>query len=1134
MRNIAVTRRIPGYCTLCRSRCGTLNTVDGDGLVAVEADPAHPTGQATCAKGRAAPELVHARDRILYPLKRTRPKGDADPGWQRIDWDVALAEIADRLADYRARLGAESVAFSVTTPSGTPMSDSIDWVERFIRRYGSPNTIYATELCNWHKDVAHQFTFGCGMPVADYARARLNILWGHNPSSVWLAQAARVAKGRTLLVVDPRATAHARAADLWLRIRPGTDDALALGLARLLIEQRRIDHDFVRRWSNAGFLVDEASGALLRAERFDEHAQGYVAWSRTGHGAFTVDTRTPMPAAHADDLCLHGRYEVTLANGDTVTCRPAFDHYRRACAPWTLARTAEVTGLAPDDIRRAADMIAAAGPAVSYHGWTGIGQHANATQTERAIATLYALTGSFDRIGGNRIYGPLPANGVNDPSLLEATQRAKALGIDTRPLGPPATGWVTAADVYDAVLDDKPYAVKALFGFGANFLVSQPGTERGQRALEALEFHVHCDLFHTPTNAYADILLPINTPWEREGLRLGFEVDADAAAHVQLRPRMVAPRGESRADYDVAMALACRLGMAGDFFGGDIEAGWDYMLEPLGLDVDTLRAEPGGRRVELDSGERKYARVNADGEAAGFATPSRRVEFYSEMLHVHGYPAVPQARAPAAAQPGRPLRLVTVKDGYYCHSQHRQISSLRRRSPDPRVALSPGAAAQRGLGAGQWVAVEGATGSAHLRLTIDDALEDDVAIADYGWWQACDDLGLPGAPISGAATRNINAVIDDTARDPVSGAIALRSARCEVRALAGATGWAGYRAFRVMAIQRESEAVASVILQPVDGAPLAGFRPGQHLPLRFALANGEAAERFYSLSGAALDTPRTYRISVKRLARAGEGAPGVVSTHINEALREGDVVEARMPAGRFTLPTRHDAPIVLIAGGIGITPFLSLLETLAASDDDAMPEIHLVYANRHGASHAFAARLRALQARLPRLNVSDLYSAPRATDEPGRDYHRAGRLDDRVIADDWIARRARFYLCGPDALMAQARTLLAARGVFDFEIFSEAFTAPAPVDRAGLAPQRVHLARSGITIDWTPTHASILDCADRHGVELPSGCRAGQCESCALRLVSGRVQTAVDTAALADDVCLTCQAVPLTDIELDA
>ena len=96
----------------------------------------------------------------------------------------------------RCEIGPEAVAFAVTTPSGTGMSDSIDWVERFIRLFGSPNNVYGTEVCNWHKDHTHAYTFGCGIPVAQYAKARLIMLWGHNPSNVWLAQAGKIAEGR--------------------------------------------------------------------------------------------------------------------------------------------------------------------------------------------------------------------------------------------------------------------------------------------------------------------------------------------------------------------------------------------------------------------------------------------------------------------------------------------------------------------------------------------------------------------------------------------------------------------------------------------------------------------------------------------------------------------------------------------------------------------------------------------------------------------------------------------------------------------------------------------------------------------------------------------------------------------------
>ncbi|MES4992606.1 molybdopterin-dependent oxidoreductase [Agrobacterium radiobacter] len=142
-------------------------------------------------KGRAAPEIVHSTDRLLYPLRRTTPKGSTDPGWVRISWDEALAETAASLGRIRAQSGAEAVAFSVTTPSGTPISDSIDWIERFIRHFGSPNACYGTEICNWHKDFAHAFTFGSGMPAADYPNAETIMLWGHN-----YCAAIRMRRGR--------------------------------------------------------------------------------------------------------------------------------------------------------------------------------------------------------------------------------------------------------------------------------------------------------------------------------------------------------------------------------------------------------------------------------------------------------------------------------------------------------------------------------------------------------------------------------------------------------------------------------------------------------------------------------------------------------------------------------------------------------------------------------------------------------------------------------------------------------------------------------------------------------------------------------------------------------------------------
>src|SRR5512142_1751147 len=116
------SQRIPGYCAMCVSRCGSIAVVENGRFVALEPSPSHPTGKAICAKGRAAPELVYHKDRLRYPLKRTRSKGDPDPGWQQISWEEALDITATRMREIAEENGPESVAFSMVSPS-TSASD---------------------------------------------------------------------------------------------------------------------------------------------------------------------------------------------------------------------------------------------------------------------------------------------------------------------------------------------------------------------------------------------------------------------------------------------------------------------------------------------------------------------------------------------------------------------------------------------------------------------------------------------------------------------------------------------------------------------------------------------------------------------------------------------------------------------------------------------------------------------------------------------------------------------------------------------------------------------------------------------------------------------------------------------------
>lgn len=1143
-----------GYCTLCRSRCGTLNTIHNDALIRVEPDTSHPTGQAMCPKGRAAPELVHSPHRSLHPMRRTTPKGSADPGWEQITWDQAFEEIATRFSQIRDESGAEAVAFGVTTPSGTPLSDSIDWIERFIRAFGSPNIAYGTEVCNWHKDHAHAFTFGCGIPVADYQHADLIMLWGHNPTNTWLAQANAIAEGRRggarLLVVDPRRTALAAEADGWLQVKPGTDAALALGLVNLLLMTERYDHEFVRNWTNAPLLVRSDTGKFLRAGDLQEGAQDPDAWMVWDHESMKpvlYDTRYTAHAQGAATFALRGEYEVQI-KGRPTTCHPVLEKLARRCASYSPAHVEAITGVAESALEAAADLISQSS-AVAYHAWSGIAQSTNATQTERAVAILYALTGSFDTPGGNRQYGKHPSNQVNGLDLIPDAQRAKALGLKERPLGPPVMGWIAARDLYQAILTAKPYQVRAFMGFGTNQLASQGDVSMAQAAYQALEFHVHCDLFETPTAKYADIFLPVNTPWEREGLRIGFEISPSAQELVQLRPQMVTSRGSSRSDNDIVFELACRLGMSELFFDGQLERGWDHQLAPLGITVSDLRHHKDGSiRRPLEHRDRKYSQpLQADangglqnGVVRGFDTQTRRVELYSELLFRHDYDPLPHhdQSQPLLGHDDKntyPYTLTSAKSGYYCHSQHRALVSLRKRLRMPEAIINASVAASKDIQAGDWVRITTPAGTARFVATLDEHVAREVIFADYGWWQACSEIGEPAYPIHGTHASNYNALIDADKADPISGSVPMRHFPCsvelDVKAEPSQRPWPGLRTFHVGAMQHVADGVLELALSPQDGGALPDYRPGQHITLELTLDGNRSLTRTYSLIGPAQCSARkTYRIAVRRQrgkTQDGQDWEGVISGHLHSKLHPGSTVRVAAPGGSFILPERSRQPVVLFAGGIGITPFLSYLESLLDADDT--PEVWLHYANRNSLTKAYGDRLHQLSKQLPRLNITDYYSDPLATDYASGEMPGA-----HVVPDALIEKRARFYMCGPPAMMDAIRQGLQNRNVPSFDIFSEVFRSPAVVDLDSAGPFDVRFARSDNTkAQWTAEAGTLLSFGEKLGLDMPSGCRVGQCESCAVRIVSGQVRHLHGAEPDDPSVCLACQAIPITDVVLD-
>lgn len=590
-------------------------------------------------------------------------------------------------------------------------------------------------------------------------------------------------------MVDPRRSGFAAKADLWLRVRPGTDGALALGIANAMIEEGWYDRSFVRNWTNGALLVREDTGRFLTEA--DLFAQGdpsrYVVWDSNQHGPVVYDPATISFEDPDADPALFETYRISTVSGD-VLCHPAFDLYAALCRNYPPERVESVTWVDRAMIREAAKLLYESRP-VSYYAWNGVAQTTNATQTDRAISLLYTLTGSFDATGGNVVFPKAQTNDVRDLGLMPERQLQKALGLEARPLGPARSAWITSDDLYRTILHGDPYKVRAIMGFGANMVMSHADVHRGREALQKLDFMVHADLFMTPTAELADVVLPVTTLWEHEALRVGFEPTAEAHATVQFRPRVVEPEGEARSDISIVFELARRVGLGNGFWGGDIEAAYNHVLEPAGISVEDLRRQTDGRiRMPLEVRYRKYASVSGNGHPAGFATPTGKVEVYSQTFLEHGYPPIPEFEEPAISPVSRPdlaesypLVLTCAKLPQFCHSQHRALPSLRKKVRDPAVDIHPEVAEERGIKEGDWVVIETPKGRTKARAQINKNLHPGVVVGQYGWWQGTPEIDAPAYDPYSSDGPNYNLLIGNEFFDPISGSVPHRAYMCQIK-----------------------------------------------------------------------------------------------------------------------------------------------------------------------------------------------------------------------------------------------------------------------------------------------------------------------------------------------------------------
>ena len=786
---------VRGYCALCTAHCATIATVENGRVTRLDPDHDHPNGGVMCIKGKAAPELVYHSDRLNYPLKRTRPKGDSDPGWERVSWDQALHEIAEKLLAIRRRYGPQTIALAKGTTSGTSIDDSSRWLARFLNAWGSPNWVSTTHVCNWHRDTGFSYTFGNNLPTPDLARSKTFLLWGHNPSSTSLILAHDIVEARSrgmkIVVIDPRRVGIGSQANILLQVRPGTDGALALSMIHCLMEESWYDAGFARQWTNGPFLLNLATQKLVTEAdlSIDGTANRYVVWNETQGRAVIYDAATGIYESEGVQPALFGARSLRGKDGQDIPCKPVFEHLAQIASAFTPERSEKITWVPAEKVWKAALLLAHNRP-VSMYMWNGVGQHTNATQTSRAIASLYALLGDFDRPGGNVVFPKTAINDVSGKDLVTDATAAR-IGREKKPLGPPAKpGNCAAYDIFTAILDGTPYPIKALLNFGSNTVISTADSRRAREALSALEFSMAADLFMTPTTELCDYVLPATSFLEMSNITTAFEHRPAGKTHLQYRRAVVEPLYERRSDTWIIFELANRMGLGQLFWNGDIEAGYEYELAPTGIKLQQLKDAPGGISRPLEPTYEKYAKKTRDGLVRGFATPSKKTELYCHMFAAHGYPAIPEYVEPALSPMSTPeiaddypLVLTNAKFTTFIHSQQRALPSLRKAGPEPSAEIHPETAAKHGIKNKEWMLVESPRGAIKVKARVTSNIVAGVVCVQHGWWQACKELELPGYNPYETSGANPGMLIGADLADPVSGSLPHRSYLCRVRAV---------------------------------------------------------------------------------------------------------------------------------------------------------------------------------------------------------------------------------------------------------------------------------------------------------------------------------------------------------------
>ena len=723
------------WCKMCgpaRTHCSTLCTIKDGRWMHVEGNPEAGNNygrgsRSLCAKGNAAMHTVYSPTRLLYPMKRTGEKGEGK--FEQITWDQALDEIAAKLKEQKEQYGAES--YGVLSPQYYAVLGSLG--RRFLNVHGSPNYLHSA-ICNSQRMFSRLVTIGgpvhgkaTDTAPGQLGKTKLLIVWGFNSENSAINQGnpnGRLnAKENGMQIVDirPMQEGLGAHADYWLPVRPGTDGALALAFLNIIIGEDLYDHDFVENWTNG----------------FDELAE----------------------------------------------------HVKQYTPAWA----AEITGLPEEQIVEVGRLMGTVKP-MGINCGNGIGdQSADGHWTVACACIIEAITGNLGIAGGGGAGMVMPESLIKTKEIdllsdrLPESEEDKANGWMagvSKLVGPETPRWFQTMVTQESgpttaynkglqsILSEDPYPLRFVFGQSSNPMSATRQPKTIAEALKKLDYYVVMDTAWNSSCDYADIVLPATTQYESADQFA--TKNSPAGTFIGINQVISEPPGETRSDWQYYLDLAVKMGYGADFWDGDIDKMLNEQLDGSGVTLEELREKGYVFKERTDGAKptepeyQNYAKMfeNLPGgkmqcandwigdkpNATDTGTISRLPEYKGAPESLDGTPDV-------AAE--YPLVISDVHAYRLCnHSYYHDVPYLRELQPEPWVKINPATGAKYGIADGDWMKIESPHGSIKMVARYFEPIAPDVLMTKRGWWEPCDELGLPGyGSLDGGS--EVNVLYDD-------------------------------------------------------------------------------------------------------------------------------------------------------------------------------------------------------------------------------------------------------------------------------------------------------------------------------------------------------------------------------------